>query len=34
MDTKKLFTKIVVGILLAMMILPSIGTLAFYIMAL
>ena len=34
MDKKKLFTKIVVGILLAMMKLPSIGTLAFYIMAL
>lgn len=34
MDKKKLFTKIMAGLLLAMMIIPTFGTLLFYVIAL
>lgn len=34
MDKKKLFTRIVAGILLALMVVPTVGTLLFYVMAL
>lgn len=34
MDKKKLFTKIMAGILLAMMVVPTFGTLIFYLIAL
>lgn len=33
MDKKKLFTRILAGILLAMMVIPIFGTLLFYIFA-
>lgn len=34
MDKKKLFTRIVAGVLLALMVVPTIGTLLFYVVAL
>lgn len=34
MDKKKLFTRIVAGILLALMVVPTVGTLVFYMVAL
>lgn len=34
MDKKKLFTKIVAGVVLALMIVPTVGTLLFYVVAL
>ena len=34
MDKKKLFTRIVAGIVLALMIVPTVGTLLFYVVAL
>lgn len=34
MDKKKLFTRIVAGILLALMVVPTVGTVLFYVVAL